>query len=126
MASRQELLQSIHPDMKLTKDFFLSVYADEITYPGSSEEVIQKLEMAGCSNARKYYAQVVEEYQRKRDKELKPVAKFVQAKWDKEWEKLVKEYKGGEELRMREKRIQDLLQKSDRELLNLLRVQSLI
>lgn len=91
MASRQELLQSIHPNMKLTKDFFLSVYADEITYPGSSEEVIQKLESEGCSNARKYYTQVVEEYQRKRDEELKPVAKLVQAKWDKEWGKLVKE-----------------------------------
>ena len=98
--NRQEILQSIRPGMKLTKDFFLSVYADEITYPNSSEEVFQRLEQAGCSNARTYYTQVVEAYQRQRDAELKPVAKLIQAKWDKEWEKLVKE---GEAKRKSEK-----------------------
>ena len=88
--------------MKLTKEFFLSVYADEITYPNSSEEVFQRLEQAGCSNARTYYTQVVEAYQRQRDAELKPVAKLVQAKWDKEWEKLVK---AGEVKRIKEKKL---------------------
>lgn len=84
-------LQEITPGMKLNKAYFLSVYCDEITWPGSAEAVIKALENAGCSNARKYYTQVVEEYQRKRDEELKSVAKLVQTKWDKEWEKLVKE-----------------------------------
>ena len=37
MASREELLQSIRPDMTLTKAFFMRIYGYEITWPGFAE-----------------------------------------------------------------------------------------
>ncbi|MEJ8760608.1 hypothetical protein [Enterocloster sp. HCN-30185] len=37
MASREELLQSIRPDMRLDKCFFLRIYGYELTGPGFSE-----------------------------------------------------------------------------------------
>lgn len=75
--TRQQLLDSIHPGMRLDKAFFLSIYADEITWPGSSEEAIRKLEEAGCSRAREYYDQTVTEYQSRRDRELRPIARWI-------------------------------------------------
>lgn len=114
--NRQQLLESIHSDMKLDKAFFLKIYADEITWPGSADEAIKKLEEAGCSNARKYYDMTVSEYQRKRDEELRPIAKQIRKQWEADWNKLVKE---GEKRRKQET-IQHLHQKSDKELLNLL------
>ena len=36
MASREELLQSIQPGMRLDKDFFMRIYGYELTYPGFS------------------------------------------------------------------------------------------
>lgn len=37
MASREELLQSIGPDMRLDKWFFLRIYGYELTWPGFAE-----------------------------------------------------------------------------------------
>ena len=44
MASREELLQSIRPDMKLSKAFFMRIYGYEITWPGFAEVALQRLE----------------------------------------------------------------------------------
>lgn len=49
MASREDLLQSIQPGMKLTRAFFLKVYGYEITWPGFKEQAITALEAIGCS-----------------------------------------------------------------------------
>lgn len=105
MPSREELLQSIHPDMKLDKAFFLKIYADEITYPGFAETALRALEDAGCSKARSYYTSIVDAYERKRDEELKPVAKWLREKIDSDFENLVKEYerKQGDEKRKSQK-----------------------
>lgn len=59
MASREELLRSIQPGMKLDKAFFLKVYGYELTWPGFAETAIKALEDAGCSNARNYYISAV-------------------------------------------------------------------
>ena len=59
MASREELLQSIRPGMKLNRAFFLKVYGYEITWPGFQDTAIKALEDAGCSKAREYYDSVV-------------------------------------------------------------------
>lgn len=64
MASKNELLQSIRPGMRVTKVFFKCVYAYEITYPGFSEQAITALEAAGCSRARQYYNDWVSEYEK--------------------------------------------------------------
>jgi len=122
--TKEKFLASIQPGMKLDKAFFLKVYGYEITWPGFVETVLRSLENAGCSKARSYYTSIVDAYERKRDEELKPVAKWLREKIDSDFEDTVKER--GEELRIREKKTQDLLQKSDRELLNLLQAQNLI
>ena len=106
MHNREELLQSIHPYMKLYKAFFLKIYADEITYPGFAETALRALEDAGCSKARSYYTSIVDAYERKRDEELKPVAKWLREKIDSDFEKLCKMNKGGEEKRKQELLIQ--------------------
>ena len=104
MPSREELLQSIHPDMKLDKAFFLKIYGYEITWPGFAETALRALEDAGCSKARSYYTSIVDAYERKRDEEPKPVAKWLREKIDSDFEKRVKEYerKQGDEKRKQE------------------------
>lgn len=74
MPSREELLNGIHPGMRLDKAFFLRIYGYEISYPGFKETAINALIEAGCSKAGTYYDQIIGEYQRKRDAELKAVA----------------------------------------------------
>ncbi len=74
MPSREELLQSIQPGMKLTQDFFKRIYGYELTYPGFAEIAIQRLEVLGCSKARNYYSCVKAEIDHKYDKDMKEVA----------------------------------------------------
>lgn len=74
MPSKDELLQSIHPGMRLDKAFFLRVYGYEISFPGFKELAIRMLEDAGCGKARSYYDEIIGEYQRGRDAEIRPVA----------------------------------------------------
>lgn len=74
MASREELLQGIHPDMKLTQDFFKRIYGYEITYPGFAEIALQRLEVLGCSKARAYYDCVKAEIDHEFDKGKKEAA----------------------------------------------------
>ena len=47
MASREELLESIRPDMKLTKNFFMKIYGYEISFPGFAEIPLTELEKSG-------------------------------------------------------------------------------
>lgn len=71
MASREELLQSIRPDMTLTKAFFMRIYGYEITWPGFAEVALQRLEEIGCSKAREYYGGFVAEYEAQDAAEMK-------------------------------------------------------
>lgn len=70
----QELLQSIRPDMRLTKDFFKYVYGWQMDYPSFADQAIEALEAAGCSRARGYYDTWVQEYEAERDAMLKRVS----------------------------------------------------
>lgn len=97
MASRQELLESIRPDMKLSKGFFLKVYGYELTWPGFAEIAIVRLEASGCSKAREYYKRIVSEYEQEHEKEMKKVA---------EWYR--KQTERGEGLRTREQEAERL------------------
>lgn len=63
MPSREELIQSIHLNMKLNKEFFLKIYGYEISFPGFSKIAIGRLEQYGCSKARNYYTKIVDEYE---------------------------------------------------------------
>ena len=80
MASREELLSSIKPDMKLTKNFFLQIYGYELTWPGFAENALTRLEILGCNKARNYYTCMVAEYNHNHEKEMKNVAKWLKEK----------------------------------------------
>jgi hypothetical protein len=116
MASREELLRSIQPGMKLDKAFFLKVYGYELTWPGFAETAIKALEDAGCSNARNYYISAVSGYQWNYRQQIKSVGEWYlkECKMKRE-----KKQKGSEEQR-RQEIMKVLHQKSDRELLSLL------
>lgn len=60
--SRNNLLKSIKPNMKLTESVFKQIYAYELTWPGFSEIALKKLEEAGSSNARRYYEKFSKQY----------------------------------------------------------------
>ncbi|MCH5343363.1 MAG: hypothetical protein J1E64_04925 [Acetatifactor sp.] len=76
MASKEELLSSINPDMRLTKDFFKKVYGYELSYPGFAEQALSVLEAAGCSCAGKYYRDWVSAYEKEHNAVLKCVAEW--------------------------------------------------
>lgn len=88
--NRQQLLDSISPNLKLTKAFFLRIYGYEISFPGFADEAIKALNDAGCSKAREYYDSFVSEYRRKRDEELGPVARQIRNQWEEDWKKIQK------------------------------------
>lgn len=116
MASREELLKSIKPGMKLTKNFFLQIYGYELTWPGFAENALTRLEILGCNKARNYYTCMVAEYNHNHEKEMKNVAKWLK---EKEFGK-----KGDDQSRKIQREVEqrkaDLRQKSDSELLTLL------
>lgn len=116
MASRQELLSSISPQMRLDKSFFMKVYGYELTWSGFAEEALARLEILGCSRARGYYTCIVVEYEYKHEKELKQVAEWY-GKQDFR-RKEVKKPRSKQEAEQLTKT--SLQQKSDKELLTLL------
>lgn len=95
-ASKEQLLQSIGPEMNLTKGFFRKIYGYEISYPGFKETAIRALEEAGCMKARAYYDDIIGEYQRQRDEEIRPVAVEYLKECDRKQEQRERE---GEETR---------------------------
>lgn len=95
MASREDLLQSIQPGMKLTRAFFLKVYGYEITWPGFKEQAITALEAIGCSKGREYYNSFVREYQEGQQERFKPVVSWFTEECNRRWEKLSKEGRKG-------------------------------
>ena len=83
MPSRQELLSSIQPNMKLTKNFFMRIYGYEITWQGFAEQALTELERAGYSKAQEYYQRFVSEYEQEHEKVLKGVAEWYKKEIDK-------------------------------------------
>lgn len=113
MASSRELLESIQPGMRLDRGFFLKIYGYEYTRPGFAETALQKLEQAGCSNARNYYSSIVAEYENKRDSEIMKVAVWYREQLEKETEN--KNRKVVSESRNREKEAEQRKQGLKRE-----------
>lgn len=86
MASREELLNSIEPSMRLDKAFFLKVYGYELTWPGFAEDALARLEILGCSRAREYYNRFVSEYEKNHEEQMKNVAKWYREQCEDEYE----------------------------------------
>lgn len=115
--SKESLLQSIQPWMRLSKSLFLKIYGYELSYPGFAEQAISVLESSGYNMARQYYNQSVLEYEQKKDEDLKPVAEWYGKQCVEKYEREVSEWKRQREAaRLKE----DLQKMSDRELLILL------
>ena len=112
--TKENLLSDIKPDMRLTMDFFKKVYGYELSYPGFAEQAINALEAVGCSHARQYYVDWVNEYETKRNAELKEVAHWYRLQCEKEWEKRLR---GGEVKRTQQENLQQM---SDSDLITLL------
>ena len=108
--SKEELLASIRPDMKLTWDFFKRIYGYSLYEPEFAERALTTLEANGCRLARNYYLAWVSKYEAERDAEMKNVAVWYAQECKKQWEKRQKEGEG--------KRLEEM---SNRELLTLLR-----
>lgn len=94
MPNKDEFLQSMKSGIRLDKNFFLKIYGYEISYPGFKETAIRTLEEAGCTKARAYYDEIIGEYQRQQDEQIRPVAadylKECNRKWEQkegEWER---------------------------------------
>ena len=92
MPSKEELLRSIQPGMKLDRDFFLKIYGYEISFPGFKQTAIQALNKAGCSRAEEYYNTVLTEYEKKRDESIKPIAHEYRLRCEEAFDKKVKEF----------------------------------
>lgn len=88
MVGREELLQGIHPGMKLNKTYFLKIYGYEITWPGFKDIAISALESAGCSRAREYYDSIVSGYEKGYQGQIREVGKWYQKKCEKKWNEL--------------------------------------
>ena len=73
--SKEKLLASICPEMRLTKSFLKGVYGYGVTDPTFPDKAIAALEKAGCSKARQYYQDWVSEYEAARDAELDSILK---------------------------------------------------
>lgn len=86
MASREELLSSIHPGMKLTKNLFMRIYGYELTWEGFADQALTELEKAGCCRAREHYARIIGECEQKHEKDMKEVASWFRKKCDEEYE----------------------------------------
>ena len=108
--SKEELLASIRPDMKLTWDFFKRIYGYSLYEPEFAERALTTLEANGCRLARNYYLAWVSKYEAERDAEMKKVAAWYAEECKRQWEKRLKE---GE--RERAKQQQTQWQQSSRE-----------
>lgn len=112
----EKFINSFKP-MPLTKAFFLKIYGYELTWPGSAERCLQRLEELGSSRARKLYAAVVADYEEKQEKTTQEVAAWYAEQLERKYfNKEVRAWSQKETERLRE----DLQEKSDEELLILL------
>ena len=80
----EKFINSFKP-MPLTKAFFLKIYGYELTWPGSAERCLQRLEELGSSRARSYYAAVVADYEEKQEKTTQEVAAWYAEQLERQW-----------------------------------------
>lgn len=72
--TREKLLASIRPGMRLVKNLFLQIYGYDISAPGFADEAITKLKDLGYSKAGEYYEQIISEWKEGHEKMLLEVA----------------------------------------------------
>lgn len=106
--SKEELLASIKPDMRLTKRFIKRIYGYGVTDVSFPDKAIATLEAAGYSKARQYYESWASEYETAHNAELKEAAHWCRLECEREWAEKQKE---GEERRKTQEEVELLKQK---------------
>ena len=99
--SKEELLSSIEPNMRLTKSFIKRIYGYGVTDASFPDKAIAALEKVGCSKARQYYEDWVAEYEAAHNAELKKAAHWYATEYEREWKKRQEE---GEERRKKQQK----------------------
>lgn len=72
--NKQMLLNSIIPDMKLTKKVFMQIYGYSLYDTKYKEIALRKLESVGVGKARAYYKQFTTEYESQVQEAMKNAA----------------------------------------------------
>ena len=103
MASRLELMQLLRLGKKMDRDIAYKIYGYAVTRPEFEEEALSLMERLYILYAapedrppRELYREIMDNYHRERDEELKPVAHWFAGECEKQWEKRQEE---GEEKR---------------------------
>lgn len=86
-STREMFKETIKPSMKLTKRTFLNILAYDISTPGYADEMLARMELLGCANARNYYAAVKIEWEYYHEKEMKSVAHWYKGQCENEFER---------------------------------------
>ena len=103
MADRLELIQLLRIGKKMDRDIAYKIYGYAVTRPEFEEEALSLMERLYIlyaapedRNPRELYREIMDNYHRERDAELKPVAHWFAGECEKQWEKSQEE---GEEKR---------------------------
>ena len=95
MMNKQEFLNNIAPDMKLTKAVFMQVYGFSLYDSNFKETALKKLESVGVSKARAYYKQFTTEYEDRQREEIKRAAAwYLKTLHKKGWLKIANKEQG--------------------------------
>ncbi len=110
MASRLELMQLLQLGKKMDRDIAYKIYGYAVTRPEFEEEALSLMERLYILYAapedrppRELYREIMDNYHRERDGELKPVAHWFAGECEKQWGKRQEE---GEERRARQQQTQ--------------------
>ncbi len=106
--SKDELLASIHPNMRLTKGTLKRIYGYGLTDATFPDKAFAALEAAGCPKARQYYCDWVKAYEAAYEAEMKPVAAWYRRECEKEY---AQRQTGGEKVRTADVEMELLKQK---------------
>ena len=77
LPTRQTFKESIKPGMKLTKRTFFNILAYDISTPGYADDMLARMELLGCTNARAYYAGVKAEWEHNHEKGMENCAEWL-------------------------------------------------
>ena len=102
--SKEGLLASIEPGMKLTKGFLKRTYGYSITDPSLPDKAISALDAGGCSKAWTYYEEWVAKYQAAHDEDMRETAKWYRKECERAFENMKK---GSEEQRKQKQQMQE-------------------
>lgn len=107
LPSKEKLLQSIRPGMKLYRSFFLKVYSYGITDPEFPRIALDRLREAGCDKGDAYYDQIVGEYKRQQEEQQNGIGRKLSEQIEQNCENMCRNAQDGSD----EQRTIELLQR---------------